>query len=122
MDLTRTPFAGFAPLGGSAESIGDARPRLYRSFRMPEGHRIILSEHDMSADGSRSWRDPADEPGCPNEVPPKPFRIGANGVPVEAPVPQVITRTEVDAMFGGSKRRCKQAGRPAPMDDRPYSS
>jgi hypothetical protein len=56
-------------LGGRAESVGDVPSRLYRGFRMPDGHRVTLFEHDMSADGSRSWRDPKDEPERINGVP-----------------------------------------------------
>ena len=170
VELNRTPFAKLAPLGGKVEFIGDVASRLYRGFRTPEGHRLILSEHDMSADGTRTWRDPKDEPeringlparlnvvqdstgaaisqlswregrrfyelwmhanvvttpllrerlfalaaslpksvpGCPNEVPPKPYRIGANGFPVEEPMPDVITQADMDARFDESKRPCK---------------
>jgi hypothetical protein len=28
---------------------------------MPDGHKLTLFEHDMSADGNRTWRDPKDE-------------------------------------------------------------
>jgi len=69
VDLTHTPFARFESLGGRAESVNDIRSRLYRGFRMPDGHRITLFEHDMSADGSRSWRDPKDEPERINGLP-----------------------------------------------------
>jgi hypothetical protein len=62
VDLTHTPFAQFESLGGRAESVVDVPSRLYRGFRMPDGHRVTLFEHDMSADGSSSWRDPKDEP------------------------------------------------------------
>jgi hypothetical protein len=62
VDLTHTPFAQLESLGGRAETIVDVRSRLYRGFRMPDGHRVTLSEQDMSADGSTSWRDPKDEP------------------------------------------------------------
>jgi hypothetical protein len=62
VDLTHTPFAGFESLGSRAETVVDVRSRLYRGFRMPDGHRVTLSEQDMSADGSTSWRDPKDEP------------------------------------------------------------
>ncbi|SDC12716.1 hypothetical protein SAMN05428966_101137 [Massilia sp. PDC64] len=69
VDLTHTPFAQFEPLGGRAEDVTDVRSRLYRGFRMPDGHRVTLFEHDMSADGSRSWRDPKDEPERINGLP-----------------------------------------------------
>lgn len=62
VDLRGTPFAKLQSLGGSAEQIADVPSRLYRGFRTADGHRLILSEHDMSADGSRAWRDPKDEP------------------------------------------------------------
>jgi hypothetical protein len=69
VDLTHTPFARFESLGGRAEFEGDVPSRLYRGFRMPDGHRVTLFEHDMSADGSRSWRDPKDEPERINGLP-----------------------------------------------------
>lgn len=69
VDLARMPFTKFATIGDTAESIGGVSSRLYRGFRMPDGHRLILSEHDMSADGTRSWRDPEDEPERVNGLP-----------------------------------------------------
>jgi hypothetical protein len=69
VDLTHTPFARFDSLGGREEFVGDVPSRLYRGFRMPDGHRVVLFEHDMSADGSRSWRDPKDEPERINGLP-----------------------------------------------------
>ena len=69
VDLTHTPFARFESLGGRAEYVIDVPSRLYRGFRMPDGHRLTLFEHDMSADGSRSWRDPKDEPERINGLP-----------------------------------------------------
>jgi len=69
VDLTHTPFAQFESLGGRAESVNDVPSRLYRGFRMPDGHQVTLFEHDMSADGSRSWRDPKDEPERINGLP-----------------------------------------------------
>jgi hypothetical protein len=69
VDLTHTPFAQFESLGGRAESVMDVPSRLYRGFRMPDGHRVTLLEHDMSADGSRGWRDPKDEPERINGLP-----------------------------------------------------
>ena len=69
VDLTHTPFAQFESLGGRAESVSDVPSRLYRGFRMPDGHRVTLFEHDMSADGTRSWRDPKDEPERINGLP-----------------------------------------------------
>jgi hypothetical protein len=69
VDLTHTPFARLPSLGGKAESVGDVASRLYRGFRMPDGHRLTLFEHDMSADGSRAWRDPKDEPERINGLP-----------------------------------------------------
>ncbi|WP_332876462.1 hypothetical protein [Massilia sp. S19_KUP03_FR1] len=62
VDLTHTPFAAFRSLGGSVESITDVPARLYRGFQMPDGHRLTLSEHDMSADGVRIYRHPKEEP------------------------------------------------------------
>lgn len=69
VDLTHTPFAQFESLGGRAESVVDVPSRLYRGFRMPDGHRVTLLEHDMSADGSRGWRHPKDEPERINSLP-----------------------------------------------------
>jgi hypothetical protein len=69
VDLTHTSFARFESLGGRAESVSDIRSRLYRGFRMPDGHRLTLFEHDMSADGSNAWRDPKDEPERINGMP-----------------------------------------------------
>lgn len=69
VDLTHTPFAQFESLGGRAEYVNDIPSRLYRGFRMPDGHQVTLFEHDMSADGSRSWRDPKDEPERINGLP-----------------------------------------------------
>jgi hypothetical protein len=62
VDLTHTPFAQFENLGGRAEFEVGVPSILYRGFRMPDGHRVTLYEHDMSADGSRSSRAPEDEP------------------------------------------------------------
>jgi hypothetical protein len=169
VDLTHTPFAQFESLGGRAESVSDVPSRLYRGFRMPDGHRVILFEHDMSADGTRSWCHPKDEPervngmparlvvmedpagkavsllswidgrrdyqlwvdanvvrvplrerlfklaaslphavpACPNEPPPPPMRLGADGFPVDEPMPQVLTQAQMDAIVDRSKRPCK---------------
>lgn len=169
VDLTHTPFARLESLGGRAESISDVRSRLYRGFRMPDGHILTLSEQDMSADGSRSWRNPKDEPeringlparvgvfedasgkavshlswvegrrsyelwidanvareplrdplfalaaslprsvpACPNEPPPMSTRLGADGRPVDEPMPKVLTQAQMEAMFDKSKRPCQ---------------
>ncbi len=69
VDLTHTPFAAFRSLGGSVEFITDIPSRLYRGFQMPDGHRLTLSEHDMSADGARTYRRPNDEPERINGLP-----------------------------------------------------
>jgi len=47
----------------------DVPSRLYRGFRLPDGHVLTLSEQDMSADGSSTWRDPKDEPERINGLP-----------------------------------------------------
>ena len=170
VDLTRTPFSTFDTLGGRAETVNGIRSRLYRGFRTAEGQRVILFEHDMSADGTRSWRDPADEPeringlparlivledtagdavshlswnegrrayelwihanvvrtgsrarlfelaaplprsvpGCPNEVPPKPLRMGADGFPADDdPMPNSMTQAEMNARMSGAARPCR---------------
>lgn len=62
LELASTPFARFEALGARAEEMGGVRSRLYRGFRMPDGHALTLFEQDMSADGSSTWRRPADEP------------------------------------------------------------
>jgi hypothetical protein len=62
VDLTHTPFAQFESVGGLAEYMGDVPAILYRGFRLPDGHTLILYEHDMSADGVTTWRNPKDEP------------------------------------------------------------
>lgn len=62
VDLTHTPFTQFESLGGRAEFEVGVPSILYRGFRLPDGHRVTLFEHDMSADGSRSSRAPEDEP------------------------------------------------------------
>ena len=59
VDLTHTLFAPLQSLGGKTELAGDIPSRLYRGFRTPDGHRLTLFEHDMSADGSSTLRDPA---------------------------------------------------------------
>jgi hypothetical protein len=61
VDLTQTAFSQFRSLGGRAEAVNDTKSRLYRGFRMPDGHTVTLFEHDMSADGSRNSRNPKDE-------------------------------------------------------------
>lgn len=69
VDLTHTPFSGLESLGGAMERVTDVPSRLYRGFRMPDGHRLTLSEEDMSADGVRTYRKPADEPDRVNGLP-----------------------------------------------------
>lgn len=69
VDLTQTPFARFESLGGRAERLMNVPSILYRGFRLPDGHVLTLSEHDMSADGSSTWRDPRDEPERINGLP-----------------------------------------------------
>lgn len=61
-DLSGTQFAHFVSLGGKSETESDVLSRLYRGFRTPDGHIVTLFEHDMSADGSISARNPRDEP------------------------------------------------------------
>jgi hypothetical protein len=62
VDLTHTPFARLDSLGSRAETAVGVRSRLYRGFRLPDGHRVTLYEEDMSANGLTSWRNPRDEP------------------------------------------------------------
>jgi hypothetical protein len=67
--LENTPFAAFTLVGAAPESVGSVPSRLYRVFRMRDGHLLTLFEHDMSADGSSMLRDPADEPERINGLP-----------------------------------------------------
>lgn len=69
VDLTHTPFSGMESFGGAMERVTDVPSRLYRGFRMPDGHRLTLSEEDMSADGVRTYRKPSDEPDRVNGLP-----------------------------------------------------
>jgi hypothetical protein len=46
-------------------------------------------------------------PACPNEIPPKPPRLGADGFPVYEPMPATLTDTEMDALTDRSRRPCK---------------
>ena len=69
VDLSHTAFSQLRDLGGNAEAIGDIKSRLYRGFRLPGGQTLTLFEHDMSADGSRSGRNPKDEPERINGLP-----------------------------------------------------
>lgn len=69
VELAGTPFNSFAHLGALAESVSKVNSRLYRSFKMHDGHTVTLFEHDMSADGSHSYRHPKDEPERVNDFP-----------------------------------------------------
>lgn len=79
VDLADTPLAGFTSLGGASEAVNTTHSRLYRSFRMPDGRTVTLFEHDLSADGSRSWRDPKDEPERVNNLPARLDVLQADG-------------------------------------------
>lgn len=69
VDLSRTPFARYENMGNQVETVLGVRARLYRRFRLPDGHILVLSEHDLSADGIRTWRDPNDEPERIRDLP-----------------------------------------------------
>jgi len=69
VELAHTPFAQFRNLGSRAEAVNHKKSRLYRGFQMPDGHTLTLSEHDMSVDGTSSWRDTKDEPERINDLP-----------------------------------------------------
>jgi len=69
VDLTATPFNSFSTLGAFAEDVSGFKSRLYRSFKMPDGHIVTLYENDMSADGTQSYRNPKDEPERVNDFP-----------------------------------------------------
>lgn len=169
VNLSGTPFASFKELGAMTERSNGLRSRLYRGYRMPDGHALTLFEHDMSVDGVNAWRDPADEPeringlparlvvmqtpegaavshlswterrrayefwinanvtnsplrdqlfalaaslplsrpGCPNEVPPEPVRLGANGLPELAPPPLTLPADGTGEASAAMKRPCK---------------
>ena len=46
-------------------------------------------------------------PACPNEVPPKRPRLGADGFPMSEPIPATLTDADIDTMSDSSKRPCK---------------
>ena len=69
VDLSATEFAHFVSLGGYIESDDKEGARLYRGFRTTDGHTVTLSEHDMSVDGTTTWRDPKNEPERVNGLP-----------------------------------------------------
>jgi len=69
VDLTHTPFAQLESLGARAETAFGVRSRLYRGFRLPDGHRLTLYEEDMSSNGITTSRRPEDEPERINGVP-----------------------------------------------------
>ena len=165
--LSGTPFSRFTALGALSEPDNSARSRLYRGFRLPDGHAVTLFEHDMLADGSSMARDPQDAPeringlparldvlqapsgkaisqlswverrrayalwvdanvagtplrqqlfalaaslppsvpACPQEIPPKPVRMGANGVPVQEAAPMTLSVAQAQAMREAAARR-----------------
>lgn len=69
VDLTHTPFARLESLGARAETAVGVRSRLYRGFRLPDGHRLTLYEEDMSSNGITTSRRPEDEPERINGLP-----------------------------------------------------
>lgn len=69
VDLAGTPLAALTSLGGMTEERQGTHARLYRSFRMQDGHTVTLFEHDVSADGMPTPRDPKDEPERINDLP-----------------------------------------------------
>lgn len=69
VELVGTPFAQYQLMGGMMETVSGVESRLYRVFRSPEGHVLTLFEHDMSADGTNSYRAPQDEPERINGLP-----------------------------------------------------
>jgi hypothetical protein len=69
VDLSATEFAHFVSLGGYIESDDKEGARLYRGFRTTDGHTVTLSEHDMSVDGTTTWRDPKNAPERVNGLP-----------------------------------------------------
>lgn len=69
VDLSGTQFSDFKHLGAMMEPDDTARSRLYRGFRMPDGHTVTLFEQDMSVDGTSTWRDSQEEPERINGLP-----------------------------------------------------
>ncbi|WP_170304246.1 hypothetical protein [Duganella radicis] len=69
VDLAATPFNSFPSVATVAETVSGVRSRLYRSFKMPDGHILTLFEDDMSADGTHVYRKPEDEPERVNGLP-----------------------------------------------------
>lgn len=69
VELAGTPFNSFTGIGGLDEAVTNVNSRLYRGFQMPDGHILTLFEHDMSADGTHSYRRPEDEPERINGLP-----------------------------------------------------
>lgn len=50
---------------------------------------------------------PRSIPACPNEIPPKPVRLGTDGLPIVDPMPMTLTDVEMNALFDSNKRPCK---------------
>lgn len=51
---------------------------------------------------------PRSTPGCPNEVPPKQLRMGADGFPADDdPMPQTLSAAEMPVRHVGNTRPCK---------------
>jgi hypothetical protein len=69
VNLSRSKFIHFDSLGAMGEPNNSKSARLYRGFRMPDGHTVTLFEHDMSVDGSSTWRASQDEPERINGMP-----------------------------------------------------
>lgn len=69
VDLSGTPLAAWTSLGGMAEDVQGAHARLYRSFRLPDGHTVTLVEHDVPAGGTGDPRDPKDAPELVKDLP-----------------------------------------------------
>lgn len=49
---------------------------------------------------------PPSTAACPKEIPPKPFRLGLDGLPESGPLPKIMTQMEVDKLFP-KVRPCK---------------
>lgn len=112
IDLARTPFAMLEDKGNQVETIADKRSRLYRRFGLSDGHVVVLSEHDMSADHSHSWRDPKDEP---ERVGTRPARLVVLQTPSGKAVSNHLDRRTARLRTVG---RCQR--RPGPKSARAY--
>lgn len=83
VELAGTPFEEFESVGGMAEKLNGVKSILHRGFESSDGRKLILFEHDMSADGTSAYRNPEDEPERVNGIPARLYvRQGTSGAAV----------------------------------------